>query len=413
MTPIRVVDRPCGYGKSTSLIAEIKNHLIDFPDEKILLIVPELGEVKRFLKEIGDWFYEPTTNDATSKTGAITKLLRDGKNVVTTHSLYERIKKFQHRLNNYHVIIDEVPTAAKEVRTSFGSGVFKDLLHDRQFIKIDPVTKLITPTSSWLLVKNNYSTGTDVGIQKFMDTVTHNDVFYVSDTYQVMPLPEAFFTKPRSLTILTFMFKGTQLDHYITNKGYCYDLDTSPDELAQFKQEMSSNLRIHPETAGIKCGYSAMTQKEPKLRNYVGKFIRNLTRKLNKDDKSAFSSDRVLVAGSKDAWYGTEKNPNSKVTNSDRLKRTTRLSKATYTAMVTRGTNKHKRLDILILLGKLNMNPRLSDFLGMNSNKAQNSHATSELIQLIYRTAIRDKKDILLISADPENIALLREFLAA
>jgi len=155
-----------------------------------------------------------------------------------------------------------------------------------------------------------------------------------------------------------------------------------------------------------------MTQKKPKLRNSVGKFIRNLTRKLNKDDKLAFSSDRVLVAGSKDAWYGTEKNPNSKVTNSDRLKRTTRLSKATYTAMVTRGTNKHKHLDILILLGKLNMNPRLSDFLGMNSNKAQNSHATSELIQLIYRTAIRDKKDILLISADPENITLLREFLA-
>lgn len=81
--------------------------------------------------------------------------------------------------------------------------------------------------------------------------------------------------------------------------------------------------------------------------------------------------------------------------------------------MVTRGTNKHKHLDILVLLGKLNMNPRLADFLGMNSNKAQNSHATSELIQLIYRTAIRDKKQIFLISADPENLALLREFLAA
>ncbi len=413
MTVITVIDRPCGYGKSTELIAELKEHRTNYPDAKILLIVPELGEVKRFLKEIGDWFHEPTpNNEATSKTDALIELLSNGKNVVATHSLYERIKKFQHLLNNYHVIIDEVPTAAKEVRTSFGTGVFKDLLHGRQFINIDPITKLITPTSNWLMVEDDYTIGTDVGIQRFMDSVTLNDVFYVCDSYQVMPLPEAFFTKPASLTIFTFMFEGTQLDYHMKTRGYCYDLVTCPDELIQFKQEMTNNLNIHQQTAGVKCGYSAMTQKEPKSRNVVGKFIRNLSGKLQKDGL-ALTPDRVLVAGSKDAWYGTEKNPSSKVTNSNRLKRTTRLSKATYTAMVTRGTNKHKHLDILVLLGKLNMNPRLADFLGMNSNKAQNSHATSELIQLIYRTAIRDKKQIFLISADPENLALLREFLAA
>lgn len=412
MTIINVIDRPCGYGKSTELIAALKEHRTSNPDARILLIVPELGEVRRFLKEIGDWFYEPTTDEATSKTRALIELLSYGKNVVITHSLYERIKKFQHLLNNYHVIIDEVPTAAKEVRTSFGSGVFKDLLHDRQFIKIDSTTKLITATSNWLMVEDNYSTGTDVGIQKFMDSVTLNDIFYVSDSYQVMPLPEAFFTKPASLTIFTFMFEGTQLDYHMKKSGYNYNLETIPDELIQFKQEMANNLHIHQQTAGVKCGYSAMTQKEPRLRDVVGNFIRKTSRKLKKDGVD-FTTDRILVAGSKDAWFGTDKNPNSKVTNSNRLKRTTRLPKATYTAMVTRGTNKHKHLDILVLLGKLNMNPRLADFLGMTSNKAQSSHATSELIQLIYRTAIRDKKEILLISADPENITLIREFLAA
>ena len=412
-THITVIDRPCGVGKSTDLIAEIKRHRVNNPDAQILLVLPELGEVKRFLDAIGDdWLTAPLVENssADNKTDVLIELLSKGRNVITTHALYERIRKFQHLLTGYHVVIDEVPTAAKEVSTNFGRGVFKHLLHEKQYISIDPVTKLITADSSWYLDKDDYSSGSDIDIRRFMNTVVHTDVYHVNDTFQVMPLPEAFFTRPKSLTIMTFLFEGTQLDYYMRSRGYKYQLQISAHELAQFKREMRKNLCVCLESTKIRAGYAVMTEKNPKARKTVGNFMKNILQYLRSNGVDA-TPDRILVASSKDAWYGKDENPNSKVSNLSRLKTLARLGNATYTSMITRGTNKFRDLDILVLMGKVNMNPGLAEFLGMRTRKAQDHHALSELIQLIYRTAIRDNKVVLFISADKENIRLISEFL--
>ena len=64
----------------------------------------------------------------------------------------------------------------------------------------------------------------------------------------------------------------------------------------------------------------------------------------------------------------------------------------------------------MIHMGKLNMHPNLAQFLGMTSVEAGIDYATSELLQLLYRTAIRDNKPVILVCADGSNISLLREF---
>jgi len=100
MTHISVIDSPCGYGKSTGLINELKRHRINNPSAQILVVVPELGEVDRFLNEIGAWFYAPeaniddTNSGARTKSDSIIQLLSDNKNIVTTHALYKRIRGF-------------------------------------------------------------------------------------------------------------------------------------------------------------------------------------------------------------------------------------------------------------------------------------------------------------------------------
>jgi len=409
MTAITIIDRPCGFGKSTDLIAYLLNLKANNIKEKIILVVPELGEVKRFIDALG--YEAPVDHPDISKTDQLIDMLKHGCNVVITHALYERIKQFEQFLTDYCVIIDEVPTVAKQVPTIFGKGVFKHLLHDKQYISIDPDTQLITATGNWLVDELEYLDGSDVEITRFMATIQRADVYYIRGTYCLMPLPEAFFTKPKSLTILTFLFEGTQIDYYMRKRGYQCTIQKDPHELALFKYEMNSNLKIFHNTTAIKTGYMAMASKSEKSRKTVGNFVKNALQTLSKNGL-VLTPDSILVASSKDAWYGDEENDSSKVSKESSLKKLTRLAKAAYTAMTTRGTNKFKDRNILIIMGKVNIHPDLAVYLGMQTKKAKDRYTLSELIQLIYRTAIRDNKETFLISADADNIRLLEDFIA-
>ena len=414
MTVITIIDRPCGFGKSTGLIADLKANINNL---NYLLVVPELSEIKRFLDDVGSDLKTPLVEEnrikggeANNKTDVLIDLLSQGENVVITHALYERIRKFERHLHKYHVIIDEVPTVAKQVPTTFGTATFKHHLDNKGYIQIDPKTKLITPTNKWLINEDEYTEGSDKDIQKFMATISNADVFYVSGTYCVMPLPDAFFTKPKSLTILTFMFTGTQLHHYMNMRDYKYSIENCPNELARFKWEMNKNLLVYNNTASTKTGYTAMISKPSKSRKKVGNFIKNALQRLRKKG-ICIDVDKILVASHKDAWFGVDENSVSAVSNSTRLKSLSKIGQATYTAMTTRGTNKFKKLYVLVLMGKLNINPNLAEFLGMRTKQTKDAYVLSELIQLIYRTAIRNKEETLLFSADKENIRLLKEFL--
>ncbi len=410
MTVITVIDRPCGIGKTNELIDYLKALKNQNIKEKFLLVVPELGEVQRFQDSFNIGYFEVPQANGGSKTDSLIDILVQGRNAIITHALYERIRQFEHLLADYCVFIDEVPTVAQQVHTMFGSGVFYNLLYKKKYIKIHPDTQLITATAKWLVDESQYQEGTDMGISKFMSKIRGADIYYIKGTYCLMPLPDAFFTKPKSLTILTFLFTGTQLDYYMQKRGYKYSLQTCPNELTYFKYLMNSLLYVLHKTTPIRAGYEAMTSKSNTSRRVVGNFIKNTIQTLNAAGFN-FTPDNILVAASKDAWFGKEENTNSKVTNATSLKRLTRLGKAAYTGMVTRGTNKFKDRNILINMGKVNMNNDLAEFLGMNTKKAKDRHTLNELIQLIYRTGIRDGKETFFISADADNVRLLKEFL--
>jgi hypothetical protein len=412
MTTIRVIDEPCGYGKTTSLIRELKL-LRDNPkpDVHVIVVVPELSEITRYQDQLGkDWLPEPLVKDGANKTDALIALLMKRSNIITTHSLYERIRWFENLLAPYHVIVDEVPTAARQLPVQFGPGVFKNLLHHKQYITINPATNLISATSQWVVDQLDYESGDDLHIKKFMDAVESNDVYFVEGIYCVMPIPDAFFTKPKTLTILTFLFEGTQLHHWLLKKGFQFQHFWDPVELEQFKMEMRQNIYLRQTTAPVKTGFNNMSDKDGKLRKKVAIWAKNQIKVLRKFDPT-FHIDRVLVASHKDAWFGQELNKQAKVSDRTCLKKLSGLSDARHTTLITRGTNKFKELDIFFLLGKENLHPSLAKFLGMTTHKAADRHTLTELVQLIYRTAIRDRSPIYLLTPDPDNIRILKEFL--
>ena len=66
MTKIRIIDRPCGFGKSTGLIADLKANINNL---NYLLVVPELSEIKRFLDDVGSDLKTPLVEENRIKGG--------------------------------------------------------------------------------------------------------------------------------------------------------------------------------------------------------------------------------------------------------------------------------------------------------------------------------------------------------
>ena len=415
---IRIIDKPCGSGKTTGVLAELmKLRQAGAGDNRFLIVVPELSEIQRYRDHLGqDWLYEPEANQklGVRKIDSLIDLLQQGHQVVTTHALFSQIRRFQHLLGSYHVLIDETPTAVEQVPVEFGPAIFRHLLHHKQYIQIDPVTQLISATDAWLVDRADYEVKGDRHVRDFMDRVQSGEVYWVEDNYCVMPIPDAVFTMPRSLTILTFLFEGTQLHHWMLKRGFKFQLFSDPNELERFQYQMNKNIYLRKTSCPVKAGFANMTGKDPEYRKRASTWTKNQIQRLRKFDNTTCGEaliNRSLVASHKPAWFGQDANTKNDVTTPTCLSRLARLSGAEYTSMTTRGTNKFKARDILWILGKENLHPSLAKFLGMTSKRAKDRHTLSELVQLIYRTAIRDGYPIYLFTPDPDNIRILKDFL--
>jgi hypothetical protein len=107
---IKVVDSPVGTGKTSWAI----NHINELPpDTKILVITPFLKEVDRFISSCPERkFVQPDTRHGHGrKIAHLLKLILEEKNIVSTHSLFSNLDDKlidALRASNYILILDEV-----------------------------------------------------------------------------------------------------------------------------------------------------------------------------------------------------------------------------------------------------------------------------------------------------------------
>ena len=110
MNKIKVIDSPCGFGKSSYAIQYINSLDID---EKVIYITPFLSEVERIRNECrAKRIYTPSAGrGAGSKMRDLIQLIREGKNIASTHALFTNINDElieALRESNYILILDEV-----------------------------------------------------------------------------------------------------------------------------------------------------------------------------------------------------------------------------------------------------------------------------------------------------------------
>jgi len=210
---ITVIDAPCGAGKSSWAIQEIRSH----PETAYIYCSPFLDELGRIREECGTWRMLEPNNFDSSKIEHFNRLLAEGKSVAVTHSTFlnatpETMEAIQN--GNYTLIIDEALDIISEFnRTSIVeqskeqrmTGDDIQVLLDGHYIEVNERTGLV----HW--AKPDYRGGKFSEVQRLASL---DRLYLYGDTILICLFPPEIFSLFNSTYVLTYLFDGSILKPY-------------------------------------------------------------------------------------------------------------------------------------------------------------------------------------------------------
>jgi len=380
-TKTYIVDDIMGSGKSSAAI----NYINDSAQEqKFLVITPYLDEIKRYKQMCPKkHFKEPMYNKG-SKLDNIRELLRNGDNVVSTHALFH---KFDRNLVSicetlgYTLIMDEVTNVVEEYPIT--NDDINNLLNNYCYIE-ESTGKMI-----WKEECKDY----EGKFSEIKDMCNTGSVVLARQHMLLWLFPVEVFNAFEKVYILTYMFDA-QIQRYY------YDYCKVPYEYLYVTGDSLENYH-----------FSEISQHQKKY-DYSGLIHITDHQKLNIIGKDTFALSKTwYVNNSKTAMMKQLKNNvnnffrNIAMCSSNNalwscfLDYKTQLSGKGYTkgflSINARATNLYRNRDHLAYLVNIYFNPMISGFFrdhGVDIN--EDRYALSEMLQWIWRSAIRDGKEI-------------------
>lgn len=402
MTKVNVIDSIMGSGKTTWAINEICNN----PDKKYIYITPYLDEITRMKHATKDKnrMVEPNVYSKTSKKDNFHKLLSEGKNVCSTHSLFTKADHTTRqalKANGYTLILDEVMNVVEEL-DDFTSKDLAFLLK----------TELVYMEGNFLLWNEDKD---EDGSHSFRYSDIKNmcmnrNLILVDDKIIYWNFPVDMFQYFDEVYILTYLFSA-QIQRYY------YDLHG-----IEYEYYQVDNAKLIP--------YSETRAKErvreiaPLINIYEGK-LNDIGMERNALSYNWFRVDRennyTLSTILKNNLYNWFNNVNRNRSARDRMWCTFKepqplLKGKGYTkrfvAMNMRATNEYRNSDVLSYCCNRYMKPEIKRlFASQNIDVKEDLWAVSELIQWIWRSQIRENKPIEIYIPSKRMRDLLTQFL--
>lgn len=384
MCKIKVVDQPCGRGKTSWAIEYMNNS--EF--ERFIYITPILDEIKRVKKSCNRNFKEPDEKKGKGrKTDHFYKLLDNGEDILSTHSLFQGIDKDTKdkiKQGEYILILDEVMEVVEQLKISKHDI---EMLLAKEVIKVDDDGKVHWNREDY---KGEFS--------KYYKPIKNGDVYLHNDIMILWTFPCDIFDSFKEVYILTYLFKGQVQRYY-------YDMNNVEYEYKGIKCSGFGDGKHYQ-----LCEYQEIGGAEYKdlINIYQGKLndIGTSNGKNNPLSKSWYdkATKKQPIRTLKDNTYnyftnvckGSKSDENMWTTFKDYRNecKGKRYAKG-FVNCGARATNDFKHKKNLAYLINRFYNPMIEKFfISRGVTIDQDNWALAELIQWMFRSAIREHQPI-------------------
>lgn len=413
---VQIIDATCGKGKTSWAIQHMNEAELS---EKFIYITPFLTEVQRIKESVkGRKFYEPTKNEENvTKLKSLKHLLEKGENIVATHSLFMNIDEETMKLiflQDYTLILDEVMNVIDQVPIK--QDDIKVLLQ----AKSDKDEPFITIKENGYVKWNNREYAGDRFSHIKHLAFTDNLIIY-NDIAMYWTFPAAVFSLFKDAYILTYMFYGQLQRYYFDLFNVKYRFYSVDFNMAAGKYELIPYVKPTQEKElkelkeKIRIYYK--TQQDKKDLNVIG------------EEEGAFSSswikrhlgDKSILKMITDNAYNFYRNKCQ--SKSDKViwtcvkefekKLGIPKAKKQFVEVTCRATNNYVERNTLIYLSNRYMNPVTKQFFLSHDIKVdEDLWALSELIQWLFRSAIRKGETVNLYIPSSRMRRLLEKYLS-
>ena len=364
---IKVIDSICGKGKTTSMI----NMMNENPQESYLYITPYIDEVKRVSSLVNN-LYE-VKDYGNGKRESLEALVSAGCNASATHELFRQCGNDIKELfvaKNYTLILDEVMDVVETLNLSK-----KDIesILDR-YVEVDKDGKVTWTDKEYYGVWNKVKNSAESG-----------QLYYYDNTLFIWLFPVDVFKSFKQVFICTYMYDCQIQKYYYDFYKIKYEKFSVEDgKIIPYKMQYGNTSKIHildhkinyigdARTALSKSWYMTNTKDRMRaLNKNMNNFRRNIVNCSLKDLLWTTFSD-----------FQGERKVGGKTYN------------GSFASSNLRATNKHQdRHYVMYLINKF-LNPFVKRFF-MDRGIAveEDRYALSELLQFLYRSAIRQGEDI-------------------
>ena len=393
---VNVVDAGCGVGKTTSIINMIND---DNSNERYLYITPFLTEVTRIINSCPNKkFKEPQDNGQDNKLDDIKKLFNKRENIASTHALFKKMDEEIldiTSVNDYTLVMDEVADVIDVLNIS--KDDLKTIMNQYAIIKEDGILE-------WTAKEYEGKFEEYKNMIEMNSVMIHND--YDNNPIALIWLfPIEIFKAFKKIYILTYMFDGQiqkyYYDMYKVKYKYWYikDMKLTEEKIIYNLNEYKSLIKICNKERMNRIGDSqyalsaAWLERNKnnilmdELKNNTYNFFRNMAKTKSKDNLwTTIKSSRDYLKGKS---YGSG-----------------------FLSITIRATNEYKNKKSIAYLTNRYLNPYIKNFfLNKGVNVNEDEFALSEMIQFIFRAAIRDKKEIYVYIPSKRMRTLLKNWI--
>lgn len=394
-TTIEYLDALPGTGKSTAIF----KWMTERKEEKYIYVSPLLSEVtERVQKEVPNLNFK--SPEGYSKSVDLLKLLEDGENISCTHALFLKMGETHWQSvkgQGYIVILDEEIAVIEK----FNEGKKGDL---PLLISLGECS--IEGPYSKVVLKGNAEKFKASSLNGVVEAA-HQGILYTSKSenqrdFLVTQVPVDLLIAAKRVVVLTYMFEGSMLHKFLE----LHNVKSKKFQIPLFKsnQDVLSDLRKRinfKSTRAIEAisrfrlsatFYEGATRQQL---DRIGDALRSVTRNV--------PDDKLLVTLPKtNAEKGSKYVGNSKM----------RAVSNSWLWAGTRATNDHADKNVIVHLYNRYPNANVKAYFQSHGYPIDDDHfALSELLQFIFRSALRKGESVDLYIASPRMKKLLIDWL--